>query len=110
MHACIAFVMHIIVYYQELEYATHDCVQAYVVYYVMRIYINNPTKLMYEHRVDYYDYTTVVHSILQYYYYTYMQQLSYISKQFCASEIARWERGSRVGINVYHVQCPSRPP
>ena len=24
------------VYYQELEYATHDCVQAYVVYYVMR--------------------------------------------------------------------------
>ena len=28
-----------IVYYQELEYATHDCVQAYVVYYVMRIYM-----------------------------------------------------------------------
>ena len=25
--------------YQELEYATHDCVQVYVVYYVMCIYM-----------------------------------------------------------------------
>ena len=36
--ACTAFVMHT-VYYQKLEYATHDCVQAYVVYFVMRIYM-----------------------------------------------------------------------
>ena len=37
-HACAAFVMHIVCY-QELEYATHDCVHAYVVYYVKCIYM-----------------------------------------------------------------------
>ena len=52
---------------------------------------NIPTKLMYKHRVDYYDYT------LQYFILYICMKQAYISKQFRASEIAHRERGSRVG-------------